>query len=416
MGILLFGTFLRIFFHDAAMHMALIPPTTLDRVRSLFPYLASGHVYLNHAATSPLATPVVNALSAHIANRATGEIDTYGDDLPMIKEWRRNVARLIHAEGPERISFAMNTSDALNIVAAGLPWRDEDHILLNNAEFPANLHPFLHLRRHGLQVDIMQVDNGVVTPQIIERALRNETRLLAISAVQFLSGYRADLEAIGALCRDRGIIFVVDGIQAVGAVPIDVQAMHIDCLAAGAQKWQMAPQGTGFLYLTDDLQSSITQQHVGWLSVATPWNFKDLDQELDATARRYEGGTLNIAGLHAMNAALRMLLDVGIDTIEGHLRAITDVLIGELTGIDGVRCITPADPQRRAGIVTVRPPDGLRAEELAVHMRTAGVTIAVREGLLRFSPHFYNTPDEMHRAASALRDAIARSRDGAGTR
>ncbi len=398
------------------MHMALIPPTTLDRARSLFPYLASGHVYLNHAATSPLATPVVDALSAHIANRATGEIDTYGDDLPMIKEWRKNVARLINGEGPERISFAMNTSDALNIVAAGLPWRDGDHILLNNAEFPANLHPFLHLRRHGVQVDMMQVENGIVTPETIARALRPETRLLAISAVQFLSGYRADLEAIGALCRDRSILFVVDGIQAVGAVPVDVQAMHIDCLAAGAQKWQMAPQGTGFLYLTDDLQSSITQQHVGWLSVATPWNFKDLDQELDATARRYEGGTLNIAGLHAMNAALRMLLDVGIAAIAEHLLAITDVLIRELTGIDGVRCITPSDPQRRAGIVTVRPPSGLRAEELAVHMRNAGVTIAVREGLLRFSPHFYNTPDEMHRAASALRDAIARSRDGAGAR
>ena len=396
--------------------MALIPPTTLDRARSLFPYLASGHVYLNHAATSPLATPVVDALSAHIANRATGEIDTYGDDLPMIKEWRKNVCRLINAEGPERIGFAMNTSDALNIVAAGLPWRDGNHILLNNAEFPANLHPFLHLRRHGVQVDVMQVENGIVTPEIIARALRPDTRLLAISAVQFLSGYRADLEAIGALCRDRSILFVVDGIQAVGAVPIDVQAMHIDCLAAGAQKWQMSPQGTGFLYVTDDLQSSITQQHVGWLSVATPWNFKDLDQELDGSARRYEGGTLNITGMHAMNAALTMLLEVGVDAIAGHILTITGVLMQALTGIEGVHCVTPADPNRRAGIVTVRPPAGLRAEELAVHMRNAGVTIAVREGLLRFSPHFYNTPDEMQRAASALKDAITRSRSEAGAR
>jgi selenocysteine lyase/cysteine desulfurase len=394
--------------------MALIPPTSLNRARSLFPYLASGHVYLNHAATSPLATPVVDALSAHIHDRATGDIDTYGDDLPMVKEWRNNVCRLIHAEGPERIAFAMNTSDALNVVAAGLPWRDGEHVLLNNAEFPANLHPFLHLRRHGVQVDVMHAEDGIVTPETIARTLRDNTRLLAISAVQFLSGYRADIEAIGALCRDRSILFVVDGIQAVGAVPIDVQAMHIDCLAAGAQKWQMAPQGTGFLYVTDDLQSSITQQHVGWLSVATPWNFKDLDQDLDATARRYEGGTLNIAGMHAMNAALSMLLEVGIGTIEEHILAITDLLIRELTGIDGVRCITPADPKHRAGIVTVRPPAGMRAEELAVHMRNAGVTIAVREGLIRFSPHFYNTPGEMQRAASALRDAIRQTRNKSG--
>jgi cysteine desulfurase / selenocysteine lyase len=390
--------------------MTLIPPPAIDRIRSLFPYLASGHIYLNHAATSPLATPVVRALTEHIADRAQGEIDTYGNDLPMIKAWRRNVARLINAEGPERIAFAMNTSDALNVVAAGLPWRESDHILLNNAEFPANLHPFLHLRRHGLQVDMLHVEDGIVTPEIIMRALRDETRLLAISAVQFLSGYRADLEAIGALCRDKGIIFVVDGIQAVGAVPIDVQAMHIDCLAAGAQKWQMAPQGTGFLYVTDDIQSSITQQHVGWLSVATPWNFKDFDQELDPSARRYEGGTLNIAGLHAMNAALTMLLDTGIDTIATHILAITDILMRDLKAIGGVTCITPDDPARRAGIVTVRPPAGLRAEELAVHMRQAGVTIAVREGLLRFSPHFYNTPEEMHRASDALVLAIHRMR------
>lgn len=394
--------------------MTLIAPPTLDRIRSLFPYLASGTVYLNHAATSPLATPVVRALTEHITDRAQGEIDTYGADLPMIKAWRKNVARMINAEGPERIAFAMNTSDALNVVAAGLPWRESDHILLNNAEFPANLHPFLHLRRHGLQVDMLQVENGVVTPEIIMRALRDETRLIAISAVQFLSGYRADLRAIGALCRDKGILFVVDGIQAVGAVPIDVQAMHIDCLAAGAQKWQMAPQGTGFLYVTDDMQSSLTQQHVGWLSVATPWNFKDLDQELDPSARRYEGGTLNIAGLHAMNAALTMLLDTGIDTIAAHILGITDILMRDLMAIPGVMCITPSDPARRAGIVTVRPPVGLRAEEIAVHMRQAGVTIAVREGLLRFSPHFYNTPEEMHRAADALAQAIQRMAGSAG--
>ncbi len=398
--------------------MSLIPPATLDHYRSLFPYLTGGSVYLNHAATSPLSTPVVRALSAHIHDRAEGEIDTYGNDLPIVKVWRTNVARMINAEGPERIAFTMNTSDALNIVAAGLPWRSEDHVLLNNAEFPANLHPFLHLRRHGVDVDVMPAENGVVTTESIARHVRPETRLIAISAVQFLSGYRADLEAIGALCRDRGILFVVDGIQAVGAVPVDVQAMHIDCLAAGAQKWQMAPQGTGFLFVTDDLQSSLTQQHVGWLSVAKPWHFKDLDQDLDPSARRYEGGTLNVAGMHAMHASVSMLLEVGIGAIEGHLLAITDLLIRDLTAIDGVTCITPTDPARRAGIVTVRPPAGLRAEEIAVHMRNAGVTIAVREGLIRFSPHFYNTPDEMHRAAATLHDAIRQMpatghRDGA---
>ena len=400
--------------------MALIQPPVLARARSLFPYLAGGGVYLNHAATSPLASPVVAALSAHIDQRMKGDIDTYAADLPMVKSWRKHVQTLINAEGPERIAFTMNTSDALNIVAAGVPWKNDDIVIANNAEFPANLHPFLHLRRRGVHVNILPAGNGVVTPEMIERAITPSTRMLALSAVQFLSGYRADLEAIGALCRNRGVIFVVDGIQAVGAVPIDVRGMHIDCLAAGAQKWQMAPQGTGFLYVSEELQSGIEQQHVGWLSVATPWDFKDLDQALDPTARRYEGGTLNIAGMHAMHASLTMLLDVGIDAIAGHILAITDILMQELASIDGLQLITPFEPSRRAGIVTVRPPAGMRAEELAVRMRNDGVTIAVREGLLRFSPHFYNTPDEMHRAAASLRDAIAatgRSTDAqAGTR
>ena len=400
--------------------MALIQPPVLARARSLFPYLAGGGVYLNHAATSPLASPVVAALSAHIDQRMKGDIDTYAADLPMVKSWRKHVQTLINAEGPERIAFTMNTSDAQNRSHHRFLYGCKVENRKRIASLLSKRPPFLHLRRRGVHVNILPAGNGVVTPEMIERAITPSTRMLALSAVQFLSGYRADLEAIGALCRNRGVIFVVDGIQAVGAVPIDVRGMHIDCLAAGAQKWQMAPQGTGFLYVSEELQSGIEQQHVGWLSVATPWDFKDLDQALDPTARRYEGGTLNIAGMHAMHASLTMLLDVGIDAIAGHILAITDILMQELASIDGLQLITPFEPSRRAGIVTVRPPAGMRAEELAVRMRNDGVTIAVREGLLRFSPHFYNTPDEMHRAAASLRDAIAatgRSTDAqAGTR
>lgn len=401
--------------------MTLIAPSVLARARSLFPYLSSGAIYLNHAATSPIASPVAAALTAHLNGRMNGPIDTVESDLPMIRDWRTTVARLINAGSPERIAFAMNTSDGLNIVAAGMPWRSGDHVIVNSAEFPANLHPFLHLRRHGVSVEVLPCDDGTVTPDRIERSIRPSTRMIALSAVQFLSGYRADLTAIGTLCRDRGIVFVVDGIQAVGAVPVDVQAMNIDALAAGAQKWQMSLQGTGFLYVTQDLQRRIVQQHVGWLSVATPWNFHDLEQGLDPTARRYEGGTPNVAGLHAMHAALTMLLDHGIEAIEQHLVAITDVLMEALSVMEGVHILTPRDPARRAGIVTVRPPAGLRAEALVAGLRRRNITVAVREGLIRFSPHFYNTPDEMHTAAAALHEVIREARrspapDGGGNR
>lgn len=387
--------------------MPLFSSDVLERARAFFPYLASGHVYLNHAATSPLSTRVVEALAAHTQDRATGHIDTFRADVGMVDRWRQTVARLINAEAPERIAFQMNTSDALNIIAAGLPWRSGDRVVVNDAEFPANLHPFFHLRRHGVAVDVLGAPDGAVTPSMIERALTPRTRLVTLSAVQFLSGFRADLAGIGNLCRSRDVLFLVDGIQAVGAVPVDVQAMRIDALAAGAQKWQMAPLGTGFLYLSEALQERITQQHLGWLSVESPWEFRRFDQPPAPSARRYEGGTLNIPGMHAMLAAITLLQEFGIEAIAEHIVGLTGLLMQRLTAIPGVAAITPADPARRAGIVTIRPPEGLSPENLFHLLRNRGVTLAVREGLLRFSPHFYNSPSDIDRAAAQMREVCA---------
>ena len=383
--------------------MTLFPRNVLDRARSLFPYLASGRIYLNHAATSPFSTRVADVLSRHLQDRMTGSIDSYESDIEMVKAWRRLVQQMIHAEGPERIAFQMNTSDAINVVASGLPWQGGDHILLNDAEFPANLHPFLHLRRHGVRIDLLPAPDGVVTPESVEDALTPATRLVSLSAVQFLSGYRADLQEIGALCRSRGVVFVVDGIQSVGAVPCNVQELHIDALAAGAQKWQMSPPGTGFLYVSAELQDRIQQQYLGWLSVASPWNFRHLDQSPAPSARRYEGGTLNIAGMYAMREAVSILLEFGIDAIAEHILGLTEILMRGLADIPGVRMVTPFDPGHRAGIVTIQPPSGVRAEDVVAGLKARGISIAVREGLLRFSPHFYNSDEEMTRTSDEVR-------------
>jgi selenocysteine lyase/cysteine desulfurase len=184
---------------------------------------------------------------------------------------------------------------------------------------------------------------------------------------------------------------VVDGIQAVGAVPIDVQGSGIDALACGAQKWMMSPHGTGFLYLSEDLQGMLQQPYLGWLSVADPWNFRDHDQSLAASARRYEGGTLNYPGLIGMRAAVEMLLEVGPDAIERRLRQLTDRIVEHASRIEGWTIMTPLEPGARSGIITVRPgtpDDAKRWFDLLLGRR---VTISLREGQLRFSPHFYNT-------------------------
>ncbi|HYF03836.1 MAG TPA: aminotransferase class V-fold PLP-dependent enzyme, partial [Patescibacteria group bacterium] len=279
------------------MKPQLFPEDVLLKARALFPHIASGRIYLNHAATSPLSTRVVAAVQTHLNNRSSGAIDDYWTTLEKITELRKNIATLINAESSTRIAFTPSTTDAINIVASGIKWKRGDRVLLNDMEFPANVYPYRALKRRGVEVDVIPSENNRITPEMIERFLKLETRVVALSAVQFLTGFRADLQAIGEICRKRNIILAVDAIQAVGAVKLDVQKMNIDALAAGAQKWQMSPHGSGFLYVTEKLQQEITEQNIGWLSVENPWNFFDFDQPLDPTARRYEGGSLVMPSL-----------------------------------------------------------------------------------------------------------------------
>jgi selenocysteine lyase/cysteine desulfurase len=277
---------------------------------------------------------------------------------------------------------------------------------LNDIEFPANVYPYHRLKKQGVELDIIQSVGGKITPAMIEHALTPKTRVVAISAVQFLSGYRADLEAIGKLCRSRGIWFVVDGIQALGAIKLDVQNMCIDALSTGGQKWLMAPHGIGFLYLTEELQSAIDQQHLGWLSVNDPWQFFQYDQPLAPSARRYEGGSLNVPGIIGMQAALETLLEFGTEAIESHILAITKTLMDQLRAIHGLQLISPEADRERAGIVSVQQQKGDFPISLSDSLEQHYVACSVRNGKLRFSPHFYNTPEEMKLAATILKDIL----------
>jgi cysteine desulfurase/selenocysteine lyase len=375
----------------------------LSAARALFPYLRSGRIYLNHAGTSPLSTRVIAALQEYLRERSTGTLETYPGDLETVKKVKSGLAALIHAEHSDRITLQPSTSDALNIVAAGLAWKPGDEILLNDLEFPANVYPYVNLKGRGVRLTFIGSREGQVTTEMIEKATTSRTRLLALSAVQFLTGHRADMAAIGDLCRDRGVILAVDGIQAVGAVGIDVQKMKIDALAAGGQKWQTAPHGTGFLYLTEELQSRIQQQYLGWLAVENPWNFHDYDQPLAPSARRYEGGSMNFPGITGYAAAVTTLLEFGIENIETHILDLTDTLIEGLSAIPGVSVITPQPRSARAGIVTIRPPAGTDENQILAHLQEEGIIPAIREGHIRFSPHFYNTREEMERTIAAVR-------------
>ena len=386
----------------------MISPDHLRQVRALFPHLASGTIYFNHAATGPLSTRVLDAIRRHLEHRSTGTLDTYEADIGMVAELRSRVARLINAPSADRIAFPPNTSEAIAIVASGLRWRAGDRILLNSAEFPANVYPYTALRHAGVELDFLRCERGVVTPEMIEPAIGPRTRLVGLSAVQFLSGYRADLEAIGEICRRRDVILVVDGIQGVGAVRMDVQAMKIDALAAGAQKWQLSPHGSGFLYVTEELQSRITPSHLGWLSVDDPWKFYEHDQPLAASARRYEPGTLTIPSLWGMHASLGLLLEVGMTEVEQAVLDNSGRLIAGLREIDGVVIHTPEDRSGYAGIVTFGFTAGTDPRRVFLGLREAGILVSLREGLIRFSPHFYNGPSEIDAAVGLLKECLRR--------
>lgn len=386
-------------------------PTTDERValaRALFPHTTQRKVYLNHAGTAPMCTRVVDAMTAHLRERSAGLIETYmAQDVAKFDECRKLVQQLINAESPDRIALMMNTSDAINAISSGLSWKSGDRILLHEAEFPANVWPYLGLRRHGVEIDVIPQSKGHPTPQLIADSVTKQTRLIALSAVQFLSGYRAELEVIGSFCRSNGIIFVVDGIQAAGAIKLDVQRMKIDALASGCQKWQLGPQGTGWLYLTEELQQRLQPAFVGWLAVEDPWDFFNYHQRLATTARMFEGGTKNIPGLYGMAAALKVLLEFGLDNIESRIHTLTQILVEGLEGIDGLTLVTPQHFNERAGIVTVKLPPRIDAKSVFTFLLERNVAPALREGRLRYAPHFYNTKEELAIAIERTREALA---------
>lgn len=376
-------------------------------LRALFPHTAQGKIYIDHASIGPVSVKVREAIESHLQNRSEGNVNTFLRDIELARECRSLVSHLINAESPERIAFLMNTSDALNIIPTGLAWQTGDRIVLNDQEFPSNVYPYLNARRFGVDVEIMPTHDGEVTPEMVENAIVRSgarVKLVSLSAVQFLSGYRPDLAAIGAICRRHGVIFVVDAIQAAGAVPIDVQAMSIDALACGGQKWLMATTGIAFLYLTEELQNRIEQANLGWISVAKPWDFFKYDQPLNKSAVRYENGTLNFPGIIGLGASLKTLLEVDPCRTEQHLSALTEYLLAELPAVGIFKEISAFPSARRAGIVSGRLHDVSRGEYMLAQLTERHIAVSWREGRLRFAPHCHNTMDEMHTVIQSLRE------------
>ncbi|MEX2116781.1 MAG: aminotransferase class V-fold PLP-dependent enzyme [Bacteroidota bacterium] len=368
-----------------------------DRYRPLFPFLRNGTIFLDHAAIGPVPEPTRKAIESYLHRRSESDINVFQSFLKVHTQTKQRIGALINAP-PKRIAFCDNTSHGLNILAAGFPWKTGDRVLLTDVEFPANVYPFLNQKRHGVEIDFVKCHDNRIHLEDIERGLTPKTRVLSISYVQFLNGFRSDLTAIGALCRRKNVLLSVDAIQGAGAVPIDVQAANIDFLACGSQKWLLNTEGTAFVYVSEETQEKVQQAYLGWLSINDFFSdFFRYRLDLDATARRYEGGTLNVAGIIGLNESLAILLEAGIPQITHHLADLTGLCIERLKS-EQVELLTSDLPAERAGIVSFRPQN---AQPIFEKLKTRNIIVSLREGCIRLSPHFYNTREEIAVALDA---------------
>ncbi|ARM32133.1 aminotransferase class V-fold PLP-dependent enzyme [Legionella longbeachae] len=362
-----------------------------------FPHTKS-QIYLNHAAVSPFSLSVKEEIIRYVEERHIKNIENYFSFQPIIENVYKKIAALLHTD-PLRICLTPNTSTGLNILANGYPWKKGDRILLNKQEFPANIYPFLNCQRQGVEIDYIDNKEPIIESSDIENAIKPNTRLLSISMVQFLNGHAIDLAKIGKICKQNDTLFCVDAIQGLGATDLEVEQIGIDFLSCGSHKWLMAPEGLGFIYVTNELQEKLTPSYVGWLGVENPWELLNYDLRFQESAKRYQTGTMNHIAIAGLNASLEHLTSIGYTRIKEKITANTQFF---LDNFPQLQWITPQ--KMRLGIVTFKHPE---AERIHQELNALNITVSVREGqYLRISPHYYHQKEELEKAAIYLEHIV----------
>jgi selenocysteine lyase/cysteine desulfurase len=356
--------------------------------------------YFDHAAVAPLSGPAQRA----VVEWATDMADNGDVHEPLwchrVNEVRGLAARLLGAD-PLDVAFVKNTSEGVGIVAEGFPWRPGDNVVIAAEEYPANVYPWMNLAGRGVEVRRVASRGSRILIDDVRAAVDPRTRVLSLSWVEYASGFRNDLDSLGELCRQRGIFFFVDAIQGLGVLPLDVQKAPLDGLAADGHKWLLAPEGAGVFCLRREWVERLHAVGVGWNSVVGARDFSKIDFTLKPHAGRWESGSLNVGGIHALGASLELLLGVGIDAIASRVLELTDALC-ERARSAGLEVFSSRAPGERSGIVSLVPPRGKEPHALKKRCRDAGIVINLRAGRLRVSPHCYNTPEEIDRLVRAL--------------
>lgn len=368
-----------------------------DKWRKQFP-VTEKYIYLNHAGIAPLPLCVHQAMEGFLDDATNNGAVNSNHWSATAEVCRANAAKLINSDVDE-IAFMKNTSQGIIIAANGIDWREGDNVVTTAVEFPANVYPWWSLKRLGVETRMVPERDRRIHAQDIEAAINERTRCITISHVEFASGFRNDIAAIGDICRKRGIWFVVDAIQSVGAIDLDVKACNVDILAADGHKWLLAPEGAAIFYCAKEKQDALINTNVGWAGVVEPRDFLNYNLTPQPAATRFEEGSYNSVGLYGLSAAIELLLEVGVANIEQRILALTNRLIDGLRS-KNYHLLTPIGESQRSGIVVFES-NQYTSADLVERLRRENVIGAERAGV-RLSPHFYNSEAEIDQVLALL--------------
>ncbi len=354
-------------------------------------------VYFNHASVAPLPRRVAEAIAAHNENARDRGAADWRRWYAAIEAAREKVAGFIGA-GRNEIAFLPNTSWGLNFVAQSFPWKEGDNVVTDDMEFPSNAYPWLYLEKRGVECRMAKNREGRVTLNDVAAKVDARTRIVAVSWVAFHNGWVFPIEEISKLCRERGILFVLDAIQGLGALPLDVEKAGVDVLAADSHKWLLGAEGCAVFYVSEKARERVPPLFAGWWNIKHERGYLDYALDFCDGARRYEPGTLPTANIAGLAAAVDLLSEVGLETIRTRILETCETLKRGLT--DRGWTITSPEPLRSGILAAARPNTDSRV--LAKRLEERGIITAPREGSVRFSPHFYNDSSEVVRLLNSI--------------
>jgi len=371
-----------------------------ENIRNLFP-AAHKYTYLNSAAVSPVPTVSVEAVLSQLKDVSENGTINYPQWIATKDRARALIAGMLDVKA-DQIAFLRNTSDGFATVANGLRWQKGDNIVSFEREFPANFYAWRMVRdKFGVELRLCPERDGRIDLEEFIALIDSDTKLVTISAVQFASGFRADLERIGEAARKHDALFAVDIIQGFGAFGFDLPAQYVDIAAGASHKWLFSPEGCGMLYLSDRARDRVEPTLVGWISVERPWDFEDTEQPFKSTALAWESGTGGSSLFYGLEQSLRLLHETGLKNIENYLEELTDHLC-ELIAAKNYEIISSRATGEKSQIVCIKNRNGLSSNDIFKQLETEKIIVSPRGDRLRIAPHFFNNRADIEKLAENL--------------